>query len=197
MARDGDWIDEMAAKSRNVPRPKVCSIKEKKLDLAKVDRKDALQLALEIYYEDLIGYVLKKLAAEWKHCQATIDDPLDVCVAGGSSMVPGFIPMLQRALHLVELPFKVKAIKHSKDPLNAVAAGALVAALSHEKKTRAAGSGPAPGGRLGSAVEAAARIDAVPAMAGAVSVSAGAARVSADRGDGPKGGSNGSSKSRV
>ncbi len=156
VARGGDWIDEKAAQARGTNRSKVTSIKERKLDLAKIDRKDAIQVALEIYYEDMIKHALEAVVEQWKSCQATIDEPLELCIAGGTAMVPGFVDMFKRVLGTIELPFKVKGIRLAKDPLRAVAAGALVAAVSHEKKARAAGTPAASGaahGRLGTTVE--------------------------------------------
>jgi len=200
VARGGDWIDSLAAKARNVPISKVTAFKEKKLDLAKVERKDALQMALEIYHEELVGYVLRQLVAEWKNCKATIDEPLDLCVAGGTSMVPGFVTLLERMIKTVDLPFKLRQVRHAKDPLRAVAAGALVAALSHEKRSKAtaaaaaaAGVAAPTGGRIASAVEAAAKIDAVPAMAAA----GGAGKGAAGAPEGGKGASNTSARGRV
>jgi hypothetical protein len=166
VARGGDWIDEKAAQARNATKSKVTGIKERKLDLSRIDRKDAIQVALEIYYEDLVNYALDQVAAQFKTCQATIDEPLEICIAGGTAMVPGFLAIFERALAKVELPFKVKGVRLSQDPLRAVAAGALVAAMSHEKKAKgAAAATTPPGGRIGSAIEAAAKIEAIPVAA--------------------------------
>ena len=134
VARGGDWIDEKVAGVRGITKSKVTNVKEKKLDLGKVDRKDAVQVALEIYYDELIRYTLEQFAQQFKGCQASIDEPMEWCVAGGTAKVPGFIEKFEKALASTELPFKVKGVRLAKDPLNAPAAGALIAAISHEKK---------------------------------------------------------------
>lgn len=154
VARGGDWIDEKVASVRGLTKSKVTSVKEKKLDLAKVDMRDAVQVALEIYHDELIRYTLAQFARELKGCQASIDEPLEVVLGGGTAKVPGFVAKFERALAEVELPFKIKGVRLAKDPLNAPAAGALIAAISHEKKKLAGKADEAaPHGKLGSRVD--------------------------------------------
>ncbi len=136
VARGGDWIDERVASVRGTNSSKVCSIKERKFDLRKVEKKDAIQVGLEIYYEELIRYVLSELASRFKTTESVVDEPLEVVIAGGTCLVPGFMDRFKDALQSIEpeLPFKVKGVRQAPDALRAVAAGALVAAISFEKK---------------------------------------------------------------
>jgi hypothetical protein len=145
VGRGGDWIDEKVAGVRGLSKSKVIAIKEKKLSLAKIDPKDPIQLALEIYHDDLIRYVLEHLTAQFRTTSMTIDEPLEWCVAGGTAAIAGFIEHFESALRASPLPFPLKGVRLAKDPLHAPAAGALVAALSHEKRKLAKlGEGPKP-----------------------------------------------------
>jgi hypothetical protein len=165
VARGGDWIDEKVAGVRGINKSKVTAVKERKLDLARVDMKDAVQVALEIYYDELIRYTIAEFSAQFKGCQATIDEPLEWVVAGGTARVPGFIEKFERALRAASLPFQLKGVRLAKDPLNAPAAGALIAALSHEKKKQAGAVEAAAAGRLGSHVEVGDGVDATALLA--------------------------------
>ena len=132
-ARGGDWIDEQVAKMKGLPVSKVTATKEKKLDLRHPSQ-DPLLMALEIYYEELIRSALEGFAEYFEESQRTIDVPLDIVLAGGSTLVPGFLEKFQSLLQSYQLPFEVGKVYLAKDPFRAVARGALVAAISAEKK---------------------------------------------------------------
>jgi hypothetical protein len=138
IARGGDWIDEQVSKVRNVPVGKVTHEKEKRLNLEKVDPKNSIQVGLEIYYEELIRFGLEQFKDHFKNNQTVLESPMEVVIAGGTSLVPGFIPMFNRILQETGAPVPVKNVRHAKDPLRTVAKGSLVAALSMEKKKLAA-----------------------------------------------------------
>jgi hypothetical protein len=137
VARGGDWIDRSVSKVCNAPIAKVTQEKERKLDLAKVDPRNAMQLGLEIYYEELIKHVLKQFSAHFKANQTTFSNPMDVVLAGGTASVPGFIELFERCLEEHGAPIPIASVRLAKDPLRAVAKGALVAAVSMEKKKAA------------------------------------------------------------
>ncbi len=141
-ARGGDWIDQKVAGVRGLPIGRVTAIKEKQLDLNNIDTKDSAQVALEIYYEDLIKFTLEQFNEYFRQSQSMIDQPLEIVVAGGTSTVPGFIDKFNRVLAEVSLPVPVKGVRHANEALRTVAAGALVAAMSFEKKKRAQGKMP-------------------------------------------------------
>jgi hypothetical protein len=147
VARGGDWIDQSVSKVRNVPVGKVTHEKEKNLDLRRVDPRNALHLGLEIYYDELVRHVLREFKAHFKTTQTTVTSPLDVVIAGGTASVPGFIELFKRILEEEGAPIPIKDVRIAKDPLRTVAKGALVAAVSMEKKKKSAdkptGRGPA------------------------------------------------------
>lgn len=136
VARGGDWIDQSVSKVRNVPVGKVTHEKEKNLDLRRVDPRNALHLGLEIYYDELMRHVAREFKAHFKSNQTTFTNPLDVIVAGGTASVPGFIEMFQRVLQEEGTPVPFREVRLAKDPLRTVAKGALVAAVSMEKKKK-------------------------------------------------------------
>ena len=134
VARGGDWIDNKVAEVRNIPVGKVASIKEKSLDLSNINARESIQVALEIYHEDLIRYTLEAFNNYFKETNSVIDEPLEIVVAGGTANVPGFIDKFRQTLSDVTLPVPVAGVRLAKDPLHSVAAGALVAAMSFEKR---------------------------------------------------------------
>ncbi|RMG09201.1 MAG: hypothetical protein D6731_20235 [Planctomycetota bacterium] len=145
VARGGDWIDQSVSKVRNVPVGKVTHEKERNLDLSRVDPRNALHMGLEIYYEELIQHVLKEFGAHFKGVQTTFSNPLDVVLAGGTASVPGFVDKFKECLAAQGAPIPVGEVRLAKDPLRTVAKGALVAAVSMEKKKKAkAAPEPAP-----------------------------------------------------
>ena len=145
VARGGDWIDQSVSKVRNVPIGKVTHEKERNLDLSNVDPRNALHLGLEIYYEELIRHVLKQFNAHFKSQQMSFSEPFDVIIAGGTAAVPGFVEKFKQALEAEGSPLPIGEVRLGKDPLRTVAKGALVAAVSMEKKKKSTeGKGPAP-----------------------------------------------------
>jgi actin-like ATPase involved in cell morphogenesis len=150
IARGGDWIDEQVAKVRNVPVGKVTHEKEKKLDLTKIDPRNALAVGLEIYYEELVRFGLKQFQAHFKSNQSVMESPMEIVLAGGTALVPGFVDLFNRVLQEVGAPVPVRNVRLAKDPLRTVAKGSLVAAISMEKKKLAAkdqGASVAPAGQ--------------------------------------------------
>lgn len=135
-ARGGDWIDQHVAKARNVPIGKVAHVKEKKFDLSNVDMRDSVQVALDIYYEDLIRFTLERFAEHFQSSNSVIDHPMTIIVGGGTASVPGFTDKFEETLKTVELPMEISEVRLARNPLHAVARGALVAAVSMEKKKK-------------------------------------------------------------
>jgi molecular chaperone DnaK (HSP70) len=136
VARGGDWIDASVARARGASTSKVTAAKERKLDLAHINPKDGVQVALDIYHEELIRYALSQLGEAWKEAAASVEEPLQICVAGGTSKVPGFETRFREVLEQTRLPFEVEGVRFAAEPLTAVASGALVAAISAERKSQ-------------------------------------------------------------
>ena len=135
-AKSGDWIDMQAARdtvgAENVAL--ITSYKETKLDFDNLDFDNEMALALDAYYETMIKYVFNLFAKKFQEVKSQFDQPLPVVVAGGTSMPKGFINKLTTVINSLTLPFKIKEIKHAKDPRNAVVEGCLAHAIASQKK---------------------------------------------------------------
>jgi len=137
VSRGGDWIDTRVHEATQIPVSRVLKFKEGKFQHSAQYTRDAevkMSSALEIYTEDLIRYVLESFVEKFESCDASIDDPIEIVVAGGTSMVPGFIDLFAEIAGDVEMPFDITAVRHAVSPLCAVTNGALIAASSREKK---------------------------------------------------------------
>lgn len=135
VARSGDWIDQEAAKVAGIDVAAMTRFKESKFDLRSVDYSDMRQAALDIFYQNMIEHALKNFCDKFSKLDNQIDAPLEIVVAGGTSMIPGFIEKFQTVLSGMEVPFKVKNVRSAEHPLYAVSNGCLVKALSTEKKS--------------------------------------------------------------
>ncbi len=137
--RGGDWIDGSAASAIGMPAPLVCAIKEGGMDL--MDPKGRVQEAIAIYYRDFIRYTLEtmKRKLEGSQDKPTFAKPVHLVLAGGTSMVPGFVEMFREEFDKVDFPIDVAEIRMAGNPLSVVAAGCLESALA---ETRALGEAP-------------------------------------------------------
>lgn len=133
-ARSGDWVDARVAEQTGVALAQVTATKENKLDFDNLDLNDDVIFALDAYYSAMIEWVFTKFAAKFKEVKGEFDIPLDVVVAGGTSMPKGFVTKLDQVVRGLELPFKIKEIRHAKDPRNAVVDGCLAYAIAAQKK---------------------------------------------------------------
>ncbi len=152
VSRGGDWIDQKVSEVTQIPASRVIKFKEGKFQHSGSYTRDhevKMASALEIYTEDLIRYVLDSFVEKFNQSDRSIDDPIEIVVAGGTSLVPGFLELFAEVAGEMDLPFDVKAVRHAANPLCAVANGALIAATSREKKLLAKqrqqqGEAPAP-----------------------------------------------------
>lgn len=132
----GDWIDQKVSEVTNTPVSKVIKFKETKWGkMDKYNTKDQrLVSALDIYYDALIETALTNFIEEFEKQDRSYDDPVEVVIAGGTSLAPNFINKFKAIFNKLEKPFDLAGVRHARDPLTAVANGALIAAKSYEKK---------------------------------------------------------------
>lgn len=141
-ARSGDWIDHKTAEGtvgeKNVAL--VTNYKERELDFDRIDelsldeKTGDIAVALDTYYESMIKYVFSLFSKKFQEVKSQFEAPLDIVVAGGTSMPKGFIGKLSKVVDGLELPFKIKEIRHARDPRNAVVEGCLAHAIVSQKK---------------------------------------------------------------
>ena len=93
---------------------------------------DKLHQVLTVYYDDMIVSLL----ASMKEAFATsrrlpkFGKAVPLVLSGGTALPSGFRDRFAKALHAADLPVAVSEIRVARDPLNATARGALVAALT-------------------------------------------------------------------
>lgn len=133
-ARSGDWVDKQVAEQTGVPLAQVVSAKEKRLDFDNIDMDDDVLFALDTYYERMLQYVFKNFAKKFAEVKSQFDYPLDIVVAGGTSMPKGFAKKMEGIVRSLDLPFKIREVRMAKNPRNAVVEGLLISAVVAQKK---------------------------------------------------------------
>lgn len=128
IVNSGDWIDRQAAKATG---ESVAFINREKtkIDLGKapsglVER--AIQTQYRLMIEHTVNGIKKGLAEAGKAVRA--ENPIDVVVAGGTSMPAGFPELFRETLKEAKLSIPVGEVTRPQEPLYAVARGALLAA---------------------------------------------------------------------
>lgn len=131
VARGGDWIDAGAAKSVGSTQARMCSLKEKGLNL--MQPADREQEALCVYYKSLIEYSLDHVAKEFIKIQSQFSLPkaIPIVVSGGTSKAGGFLEFFEQVFNdkRKKFPIEVSEIRAAREPLDAVARGLLVQSL--------------------------------------------------------------------
>jgi len=136
ISKSGDWIDDQAAMAVDETNSKVCAFKEANLDLSKTKGLSRMEKALSIYYRNLTEYVLRHLKKKFENTKEMpeLKKPVDIVIAGGTSLPKGFLQLFNRMLKRVKLPHAVGKVKMAGEPINAVANGALISAIAEETK---------------------------------------------------------------
>jgi len=131
VARGGDWIDHGAAKSTGSTQARMCSLKEKGLNLMWPQTRD--EEALTVYYKSLIEYALDNVASEFMKIQGkfSLPKPIPIVVSGGTSKAGGFLEFFSQVFEekRKKFPIEISEIRAAKEPLDAVARGLLVQAM--------------------------------------------------------------------
>jgi len=130
----GDFVDEQVSNHTDVSVAQVTAKKERFLDFDNLDYDDDVIFALDVYYEKMIKNVMNSFSKKFMEIKSEFDTPLDIVVAGGTSLPNGFCGKLERVIGKLELPFKIKEIKIASDPKNAVVKGCLTKAVVVQKK---------------------------------------------------------------
>jgi hypothetical protein len=142
-ARSGDWIDNKVASETNTALAQVTGVKETQLDFDNLDLDNDVIFALDTYYTSMIEYVFSMFSKKFQEVKSEFDVPLDIVVAGGTSMPKGFINKFEQIVRGLSLPFQIKNVRHAKDPRNAVVEGCLAYAAAAQKKLEKAGAAEA------------------------------------------------------
>jgi hypothetical protein len=130
IARGGDWIDQNVANVLGLPTSKATYLKESGIDLQSPEGRE--QEAIAIYYRNLISYTLNNIKTRFQQGRdmPTFNDPVEICCAGGTTMIQGFIEIFREEFSKLKFPIPIKNIRRADEPLNSVCKGCLVAAIS-------------------------------------------------------------------
>jgi hypothetical protein len=130
ISRGGDWIDNNVASVLALKPAKASMIKEKGVDLTKPKNRE--EEAITIFYRNLVKYTLTNIKQRFETAEGmpSFPDPIEIVFAGGTSMIGGFIAIVEEEIKQLEFPIPYKRVRMAEDPFNAVAKGSLMAALS-------------------------------------------------------------------
>ncbi len=132
--RAGDYVDKMVAENTDLSLSQITHVKETKLDFNNIDYEDDCLFCLDVYYQNMIEYTMSNIAKEFKKVKSQFSGPIDIILAGGTSNPPGFVDKVKKVINTLDLPFKIKSIKVSKNPLTSVVKGLLIQAIISQKK---------------------------------------------------------------
>lgn len=128
IVNSGDWIDRQSAKATGESIAFINKEKEK-LDLT-VESDNMIQRAIKAQYEIMIQKTVNgiKKGLEDAGNKARTSNPIDIVVAGGTSLPKGFDKVFGKALKAANLPIELGEVIRPSDPLYSVARGCLLAA---------------------------------------------------------------------
>lgn len=133
-AKGGDYIDKQVSEQLGIPISQVTSTKEKKLDFENIDYDDDVIFALDAFYENVIQNVFKHFGKKFKEVKSDFEAPIEIVVAGGTSLPNGFCKKLEKVVRKMDLPFDISGVRAAKEPRNAVVNGCLAQAMVSQKK---------------------------------------------------------------
>lgn len=128
VSRGGDWIDEHVAKVMGMTRARATSIKENDVNLLAPRSRE--EEAVVLYYRSLIEYVLSNLKQRFELASDVpqFTAPVEVVVAGGTSLVGGFTEVFAEELSKIQFPVQIARVRRAEDPFTSVVRGCLIAA---------------------------------------------------------------------
>jgi hypothetical protein len=134
----GDYVDaKVASQFAGMTSARVQKVKERQLTnlLDNLESEDQVVAGIALAYRRLIKNVIENMKVQFQG--VVFPEPVDVVVAGGTSLAPGFLDMFVQTWNSAAPQIEVGQIRQSEDALFSVARGALYRALVAEKKARA------------------------------------------------------------
>lgn len=128
LLRGGDWIDQSVGKALD-EKPSMIQVEKEDGDIDLMKPEGKIQEALSVYYNVLIGYALDNIVYELERVKLpSFREEIPIVVSGGLTLANGFTNKFEDAMKGKKFPFKIKEVRRAKDPMTAVANGALMAA---------------------------------------------------------------------
>jgi actin-like ATPase involved in cell morphogenesis len=128
IVNSGDWIDRQAAKATGES-PTFINKEKAKLDLS-VEPQSLVQQAIKAQY----GIMIQKTVSEMKKGiegagnKVRSDAPVDIVIAGGTSLPKGFDTLFEKTAREAHFNIEIGKVIRPADPLYSVARGCLIAA---------------------------------------------------------------------
>lgn len=131
IVNSGDWIDKMASKAIGEETTTYVNREKVHADLTLENPDTLVQRAIKTQYEIMIQHTVAgiKKGIEEAGNKARSEKPIDVVVAGGTSMPKGFDVLFRKVLEQAKITnFNLGEVIRPQDPLYSVARGCLIAA---------------------------------------------------------------------
>lgn len=131
LVNSGDWIDKMASKAIGEETTTYVNREKMNADLTKENPDTLVQRAIKSQYEIMIQHTVNgiKKGIEEAGNKARSEQPIDVVIAGGTSMPKGFDSLFRTILEQAKITnMKIGEVIRPADPLYSVARGCLIAA---------------------------------------------------------------------
>ncbi len=131
VAKGGDFIDSGAASVTGELVNRVRILKEESFHF-NGHFSDKVQQALTVYYDDMISAIVQGLRDSFGTSKSVpkFGRALPLVLSGGGVLPEGFRDRFEKALKTVSLPVQISEVRLARQPLEATARGALMAALS-------------------------------------------------------------------
>jgi actin-like ATPase involved in cell morphogenesis len=131
IVNSGDWIDKMASKA--IGEETTTYVKREKMhaDLTEENPNSLVQRAIKTQYEIMIQHTVSGIrrGIEEMGNKARSEQPIDMVIAGGTSMPKGFDKLFRKILEQSKITsMKIGEVIRPEDPLFSVARGCLIAA---------------------------------------------------------------------
>lgn len=131
LVNSGDWIDKMASRAIGEDTTTYVNKEKMNADLTAENPDTLVQRAIKSQYEIMIQHTVQgiKKGIEQAGAKARSENPVDIIIAGGTSMPKGFDVLFAKILEQANLTnIKIGSVIRPEDPLFSVARGCLIAA---------------------------------------------------------------------
>ena len=131
IVNSGDWIDKMASRAIGEETTTYVNREKMHADLTIENPDTLVQRAIKSQYEIMIQHTVQgiKKGVEEAGNKARSEKPIDIIIAGGTSMPKGFDVLFRKILDQAKITtMKIGEVIRPKDPLYSVARGCLIAA---------------------------------------------------------------------
>jgi len=132
--RSGDWVDQQVSEQLGIPISQVTARKERGIDFDNIDIDDDFEFAINAFYGAMLKYVFSHFGKKFDEIKSDFTAPLEIVVAGGTSMPKGFCKKVTEVIKGMDLPFELKGVRSASDPRNAVVFGCLAQAIITRNK---------------------------------------------------------------